>query len=221
LNSRVFALYIVFSAFSALSAVNNLIKLMYPKILQNFEPGVHPFLRALACFPVQISTAALAQSPAVFPANNFGGKGQQNLVLDEGGQIDLLSLIKIRLQIFPAQFEFLGRGKVGLGFQTDLKLGSQGKGERFQAPGTGTLGPGFDAAGYQNDLSGTGKVYPGLDWAGETNPRIGGLPTQALVERTLILGKRFFPPFLGYVFQLKFQGTPSRMRIRNIKNLNI
>jgi hypothetical protein len=75
--------------------------LLNPNFFQWFQPGIDFLISALAGSPIQILTASLTQSPAIFAANRFRGKGQQELILKNGGEIDFIPLIIIRFQVVP------------------------------------------------------------------------------------------------------------------------
>jgi len=131
--------------------------------------------------------------------------------LDQGAQIDLLPLIKIALQVLPAEFNLLGGGKTGIGFglYAYLDLGGKSQGERIEAAGTDALDPGFDPALHQDNPSRTGKIHPDLHRTGKMKAGIGGFPAQTLIQGSFVLQKGLLLPLRGYVFDSNNQGSKS------------
>jgi len=192
---------------------------MNQEFFQGCEPGIGFRDRTLATLPIQILSAPRAQPAAIFPADDFRGKGQQSLILDQGTQIDFLPFIIIRLQIFPGKFNLLGRSKiwVGPGLQAKLNFRGEGQGERVETTGTGAFHPSFDPALHQDHLSRAGKVYPDLDRVRKLKTRAGSFPSQALIQGSLVFRKGLLPPLRGYVFDSNDHSSKSSES--NIKTL--
>jgi len=131
--------------------------------------------------------------------------------LDQRAQIDLFPLVKIGLQVLPAEFYLLGSHKtwIGLGFYAYPNFGGKSQGERIEATGTDALDPGFDPALHQDDPSRPGEIHPDLHRTGKMKAGIGGFPAQTFIQGSFVLQKGLLLPLLGYVFDSNNQGSKS------------
>ena len=59
-------------------------QVLNPKFFQGFQPGIDILVCTLAGSPIHILAATLTQTPAIFAAHGFWGKGQQKLILKKG-----------------------------------------------------------------------------------------------------------------------------------------